>query len=93
MFKFLHTTGRLVAILAVALCASGCGKPREGLINRVDEPNLNEVEVYWRVIDQSPVFANAVQNAADSIIKSSTDPIVRRRALLWKINAIPAAQI
>jgi hypothetical protein len=38
------------------------------------------------------VFANAVESAADSIIALSDDPEVRRRALLWKINAISVAQ-
>ena len=33
-----------------------------------------------------------IEGAADNIIAESTDPVVRRNALLWKISAIPLVQ-
>jgi len=93
MLSIAHRSRSKGLFLAVTVfCVLGCGRSREGLITQVDEPQLTEGELYWRVIDQSPVFANAVESAADSILALSDDPQIRRRALLWKINAIPAAQ-
>jgi hypothetical protein len=82
----------LLAVLVLAVCVTGCSRPREGLITQVEDPQLSEGELYWRVIDLSPFFADGVEAAADSIIARSTDPQIKRRALLWKINAIPVAQ-
>jgi hypothetical protein len=50
------------------------------------------MELYWRVIDLSPLFSGTVESAADSIIALSSDPGIQRRALLWKMNSIPVAQ-
>jgi len=37
-------------------------------------------------------LATLIERAADSITAASTDPAVRRNALLWKISAIPLVQ-
>jgi hypothetical protein len=36
-------------------------------------------------------FSAVIEQAADEIMAKSSDPIIRRNALLWKMNAIPAA--
>ena len=36
-------------------------------------------------------FSNSVERAADKIISKSNDPKIKENALLWKMNAIPAA--
>ena len=42
------------------------------------------------VTDYVPQFANRVEQAADEILAQSSDPHLRRNALLWKSNAIAA---
>ena len=82
----------VLAALVLAVCVTSCSRPREGLITHVEDPQFSEGELYWRVIDLSPLFADGVEAAADSLIARSPSPQVRRRALLWKINALPVAQ-
>jgi hypothetical protein len=38
-------------------------------------------------------FAGEVEEAANHISRETDDPAIRRRALMWKIHAIPAAQM
>jgi hypothetical protein len=82
----------ILAVLVIALALVGCGKPREGLISELDDAKITEMDLYFRVIDLSPLFSGTVEMAADSIIVLASDAEIKRRALVWKMNAIPVAQ-
>jgi hypothetical protein len=47
-----------------------------------------EVRLY--LDDLAGVFAGTIEQAADRILKESAETDIRRHALLWKINGIPA---
>jgi hypothetical protein len=82
----------LIGATVVMVCVVGCSTPRKGLITQVEDAQFSESELYLRVIDLSPIITDGIESAADSIIARTNDPQIRRRALLWKINAIPVAQ-
>lgn len=52
--------------------------------------SANELRV--RVYEFADQFSGVVEEAADKIIAQSSDPEIRRQALLWKMRAIPAVQ-
>lgn len=45
----------------------------------------------YEVIDFSDEFARTIEFASDQIESQTTDPGIRRRALLWKMHGIPRA--
>ena len=65
----------LLAAIVAVVCAIGCSRPREGLITHVEDPQFSEGELYWRVIDLSPLFADGVEAAP--ILSSRGQPIRR----------------
>lgn len=56
-----------------------------------EEINLSAFELLTAVRDLARSFSNIIEEAADEIIAKSSHSDVRRNALLWKTNAIPAA--
>ncbi len=82
--------------LAAALFFIGAGcqtssKPR-GLMQTVKSPLLTERQLQVTLHDYVRRFATVIEAAADEIEAQSGDPELQRRALLWKMNAIPACQ-
>ena len=51
--------------------------------------DISASEYQIRIQDLTEIFAGSIENAADDIIASTPDPVVRRHALLWKLSAIP----
>jgi hypothetical protein len=77
------------------LCGAGCSVriPQHKVSPSVHAPEdiaLNSEQV--RLIMRASVqpLAGIIVEAADRIMNGTTDPVVRRRALVWKIEAVPA---
>lgn len=50
---------------------------------------MSPAELRFQLNDLAGTFAGTIEDTADLIIASASDPVTRRRALLWKTNAIP----
>jgi hypothetical protein len=48
-------------------------------------------DIRVRLNNFAPLLATSIENTADEISKSTGDPKIKEHALLWKMNAIPAA--
>jgi hypothetical protein len=72
----------------------GCIKtPQQtGLAAQVKEVDVSGTELRLRTHAHADRAMGIIQEAANRIITESEDPDVRRNALLWKMNAIPAFQ-
>ena len=53
---------------------------------------MSAAELSIHVKYLSFLFSGVIEEAADEVINTASEPHVRRQALLWKMNAIPAAQ-
>jgi hypothetical protein len=83
-------------VLACALAAMpGCRGVLTGALQAVPGVRaapITEEELRGEVFGAVNRFVVSVSTAADAISQGSTDRIVRRRALLWKVRMIPTAQ-
>lgn len=86
---------RVVMLCVLALTAAGCQSISPQ--NRIDarfrstnEMSANSEQIRLRMRSLVQPMTAAVAEAADQIAASSADPSVRRHALLWKIQAVPA---
>ena len=81
----------LVGWLAIALgCASSSN--RTPLMAQAPNVVASAEELRLRGNQFGLRFYRVVEKEADRIMSESSDPEVRRRALLWKMHAIPACQ-
>jgi hypothetical protein len=85
---------RTLPLLLLGFMATACLKvPRQtafmSALRSVDAPTG---EVRLVVEDFGRRFVSTIETAADSIDGLSDDPVVKRRALSWKVYGIPAAQ-
>jgi len=84
---------RLLAVLA-ALIVAGC-QPRMStqtpLMRRAPNLDITATELRIRVRTLTERFAAVIEIAADEIIAAADEAQVRHNALLWKVEAIPAA--
>lgn len=80
--------GILVLILG-AECQAWLKKKR-GLVKQLEDPQHSVEMLRVRVDEFAVYFGPTIEEAADEIIGKTSDPEIRRQALLWKINAIPA---
>ena len=87
-------TQRIAAVLAIALAAAllglgGCASaPKQTPL--MDEMGITDAtvrELRLRVYDLGISFSAQVEHAADGIMAAADDPVIQRRALLWKVNA------
>lgn len=78
--------------LAVLLLLPGCqtGPGRAGLERQVLATNSSTVVVRIAGNNFGERFARRVEEASDVTLAGTSDPVIRRRALLWKLHAIPA---
>lgn len=53
--------------------------------------SMSPGELRMRLNALAGVFSGTIEQAADRVIAETGDPVVERRARMWKINAIPAA--
>jgi hypothetical protein len=79
-----------LAVLPLAACRSS-GGPR-GLLATVDEPRMSETQLRSRLYDFVVQFSGAVTDTADAIAAQADTEEVRHKALLFKVNAVPACQ-
>ena len=86
-------------VLGVLGASLGCAglfwedKPLQTrLMSKVGKTQMTAVELRSRVNELAVRIPGIIEKAADAIRETSTDPQVRRRALVWKIDAVPAVQ-
>ncbi len=60
-------------------------------MEKLDAAQLTNEQIRVRVYEFGDHFSAAVEQAADEIMNHTSDPIIRRQALLWKMHAIPAS--
>jgi hypothetical protein len=82
---------RVLAALGTAL-ALACSLVPERLPLPSWGPRLTEEELRAQVLEASSRFTVAITSAADAIETESTSPLVRKRALLWKVRMTPVVQ-
>lgn len=92
MNRLLKTSSLLGVTLAL-LSGSGCKTTTEKteFEDRVLAEEASLAEMRYEVTDFTDEFTRTVEYAADRIETLTTDPEVRQRTLLWKMNAIPEA--
>jgi hypothetical protein len=90
---FLPLPGTLLLAAGLVL-PLGCIKaPQQtGLAAQVKEVDVTGTELRLRTHAHADRAMGVIQEAANLIIAECGDPDVRRNALLWKMNAIPAFQ-
>ena len=95
----LHRVFAFWIVLAVLGAGLGCArlfwedKPLQTrLMSKVGKTQMTAVELRSRVNELAVRIPGIIEKAADAIRETSTDPQVRRRALVWKIDAVPAVQ-
>jgi hypothetical protein len=93
-FRALLTTVGTSLLAAGLVLPMGCIKtPQQtGLAAQVKEVDVSGTELRLRTHAHADRAMGVIQEAANQIIARSDDPDVRRNALLWKMNAIPAFQ-
>ena len=87
-------TSSSAAILAACLLAGACtttSPSRSTLQQKVGASGgISSSELRLRLYEMPQRLGGVLETAADRIRAQSADPAVRRRALLWKAEAIPA---
>src|SRR5215472_2303158 len=71
-------------------CVSMAPPQRSGLQEKIGQGSLSASELRLRLYELPEKFGGTIETAADRIRVESSDPAVRRRALLWKADGIPA---
>jgi hypothetical protein len=81
-------------LLVSILIVTGCGtlSRQTELMEQTEDINISAMELGNRLNNFNYRFAAFVENAADEIITQTDDPVIRKNALLWKMNSIPVAQ-
>lgn len=83
----------LVGALATLVMTAGCqsARPYSELMEATSAVEMSARELRIRLTDFVARFSGAVESAAEEIATASDDPELRRRTLLWRVNAITAA--
>ena len=94
MRRVLRRTPATVLVVLGALtsaCGSTSGDHRSTLQQKVGQQGgVGSSQLRLRLYELPPQLDGVVETAADRIRAESSDPAVRRRALLWKADGIPA---
>ena len=77
----------LLAGTVLVSCTSGPPKSRRSSL--IKDPIVSNREIRLRLYDFVKRFGGEVAEASFEIERETTDPVIRRRALMWKMNAIP----
>ncbi len=93
----MEVTARLraprAALLVASVLGSACSTtaaPRQSTLQQMGKGTMSADELRIRVYEAADRFGGTLENAADAIRSNSSDAAVRRRALLWKADGIPA---
>src|SRR5262245_13678383 len=87
---------RHAAALLLTTCglASGCastGPPQRSVLQeKIGKGGMGATELRLRLYELPGQYGAVIEATADQIREESSDPAVRRRALLWKADGIPA---
>ena len=87
--------GRATILLAACGLVSACGSTnpsdRSALQQQIGTPGgISATELRLRLYELPQQLGGIVEVAADRIRSGSSDPAIRRRALLWEADGIPA---
>jgi hypothetical protein len=85
-------TAVMSGVLLLVL-AAGCAKQpvQSGMMAQIGGIEISAEELRILVRDLADAYAGVIEEAADEIIAATDDRDVRRRAYIWKIQAIPVA--
>ena len=75
------------ALVALTGCAS---VPTQTRFMQQEGVEVSSEALRLRLRAEAIPFTGLIEQAADEVARASTDPQVRRRALVWKINVVPA---
>lgn len=82
----------LLVQIAIGLAACGGAPAKPALMAKSNDVIVTVSQLRALDYDFASRFTASVTGCADEIIAASEDAVVRRRALLWKMNAVPAAR-
>ena len=88
--RWLGVPAIAVTVLAAGACASV--PTRSAAMQSSPGVSLSANELQLRDFEMGRNLSSRIAEAADQIIAQSTDPAVRRNAMLWKISAVPQVQ-
>jgi len=80
-------------LLAVVACGCRIAMPQQKMESRIHEQNdigVTQDQVRLRVRSLVGPMCGGIEQAADQIIAGTTNPVVQRGALVWKIEAVPS---
>lgn len=92
MNKFARRAAASVACAVTLAWASSCATATP-IMKSGERVDVSATELRHRIDDAVPRFVGAVEGAADRIRRESDDPVVRKRALEWKVEAVQAVQV
>jgi hypothetical protein len=86
----------VIGLLGALIVLGGCGTSRSrpdysGFENL--RPDLRPEQLRLRLDEFAARYSGIVETAADAIIHEAKDPVLQRRALRWKMRAIPACHL
>jgi len=82
--------GIAVCALTVAACGPKVGRRQTQVMERSGKVDVSAAELRARVNDLADQFMSRLEKTADRIAAESSDRAVDRRALVFKIGAVPA---
>jgi len=82
----------LAATTALALAACARVPTQSASMQAAPDVTSSAALIQLQSFETGRAISTIIEQAADSIQATSTDPTVRRNALLWKISAIPLVQ-
>jgi len=77
-------------VLSVGCAARAPARALDTRIHGTADVNVNASQVRLKMRSLVDPMCGEIERAADQIAASSTDPAVRRAAIKWKIDAVPA---
>ena len=79
-----------IPLVALALLAACATVPTQTKFMRQEGVEVSSEAIRMRLRAEAIPFTGLMAQAADAAREASPDPAVRRRALVWKVNVIPA---
>jgi hypothetical protein len=85
---------RLASLASATLALASCARVPTQSASMQASPDLivSANQLQLQAFEMGRTLSIIIEQAADSILEASTDPGIRRNALLWKISAIPLVQ-
>jgi len=80
----------LVSTLLLSFLAAGCAtiETTPPLMAQMEGLEVTPKELRIRSLDYAEYFAVTMEDAATEIVWATSDPEIRRRAILWKVSAV-----